>query len=650
MDKIRIDEFTRYSFLSKLKFSPDGKKLCFVVKKAGGNRKDYISRLWIYDLQRENLFRLTSGKNDRDFVWEDRENIIFFTNRKKENQETGGEGKTDIYRINVTGGEGRYIASLPFKVKDVKITGSTLVVSALVNKENFLGNKNDEDEKDYQVFHEIPFWSDADGLTNNKRTHLFTYNLAKQELKEITPGDYQVEDFDVLGDQICINMKTFKDKMDLYSNLFLYNLQTGEMTRLTEHKMMTGFVHFLDKDNVIYSATDMKAMGVNTNKDIYQINLRDRTVRRRTENLNKSFWISVGTDCRLGSGITSKVEKGKLYFLTTEDHNSYLNILGDNGVRRIIGAEGSVDMFDVFDGKIAFIGFRGNKLQELYIFEQGEERVITGFNEGVLKNKKLSHPEYFEVVTPDGCKLDAWIMKPVDFEPGRKYPAILEIHGGPKTVYGTVFFHEMQLLAANGYVVIYSNPRGSDGRGHEFADIRGKYGTVDYEDLMVVLDTAIDKFSFIDEECLGVAGGSYGGFMTNWIIGHTNRFKAAVSQGSISNWISKFCTTDIGYFFVKDQFAGATPWENFDKLWEGSPLKYADRVSTPTLFIHSEEDYRCCLTEGIQMFTALKYHGVDSRICIFKGETHELSRSGKLHHRIRRLREILDWFNKYLQD
>jgi len=262
----------------------------------------------------------------------------------------------------------------------------------------------------------------------------------------------------------------------------------------------------------------------------------------------------------------------------------------------------------------------------------------------------ISNPEHFTVKVSDGEEIDAWIMKPIGYTEGEEYPTILEIHGGPKGAYGEIFFHEFQILANEGYAVVYSNPRGSSGRGNEFADIRGDYGGRDYQDLMEVMDKALETYDFIDEDKLGVGGGSYGGFMTNWVIGHTNRFKAAVSQRSISNWISKFCTTDIGYFFVKDQFAGATPWNDMEKLWDGSPLKYADKVTPPTLFIHSEEDYRCWLPEGIQMFTALKYHDVDSRLCMFKGENHELSRGGKPEHRIRRLEEMVDWFNKYLKE
>ena len=239
-------------------------------------------------------------------------------------------------------------------------------------------------------------------------------------------------------------------------------------------------------------------------------------------------------------------------------------------------------------------------------------------------------------------------MYPLNFRENRKYPAILSIHGGPKTTFGNIFNHEMQLFAQKGYFVIYTNPRGSDGFGDDFSDIRGKYGTIDYDDLMKCLDNAIENISQIDILNLGVMGGSYGGFMTNWIIGHTDRFKAAISQRGISNWINKFVTTDIGFYFNEDQI-GATPWDNPKKLWDCSPLRYANYVKTPTLFIHSQEDYRCYLPESISMFTALKYHGVDSKLVIFKGENHDLSRTGRPKSRFKRLQSMLDFFEDYLK-
>ena len=198
-----------------------------------------------------------------------------------------------------------------------------------------------------------------------------------------------------------------------------------------------------------------------------------------------------------------------------------------------------------------------------------------------------------------------------------------------------------------GYFVFFCNPRGGDGRGNEFMDIRGKYGTVDYDDLMKFTDKVLETYP-IDSKRVGVTGGSYGGFMTNWIIGHTDRFACAVSQRSIANWFSKFGTTDIGYYFNVDQNA-SSPWDNPEKLWWHSPMRYANKAKTPTLFIHSQEDYRCWLAEGLQMFTSLKYHGVPARLCMFRGENHELSRSGKPKHRVRRLEEMTQWFEHYLK-
>ncbi len=216
-------------------------------------------------------------------------------------------------------------------------------------------------------------------------------------------------------------------------------------------------------------------------------------------------------------------------------------------------------------------------------------------------------------------------------------------------MYGANFFHEMQVWANSGYYVFFCNPRGSTGRGDEFTDLRGKYGTIDYTDIMEFTEYVLKNYDQIDKDRLGVAGGSYGGFMTNWVIGHTDIFKAAVSQRCISNWISDFGTTDIGYFFNQDEHA-ATLWDGVERLWEMSPLKHADRVSTPTLFVHSDEDYRCSLSEGLQMFTALKYFGVETRMVVFKGENHHLSRSGKPKNRVRRMEEILYWFDKHLKE
>ena len=273
-----------------------------------------------------------------------------------------------------------------------------------------------------------------------------------------------------------------------------------------------------------------------------------------------------------------------------------------------------------------------------------ETLAVTHFNDAMLRGKYVAQPDPLNLTAGDH-EVHGFILKPMDFEAGKKYPVIFDIHGGPKTVYGPVFYHEMQYWASRGYFVIFCNPTGSDGRG-AFMDIRGKYGTVDFDDLMAFCDAALAKYPEMDADNLFETGGSYGGFMTNWIIGHTDRFRACASQRSISNWTSFYGVSDIGPDFSEDQ-CGSTILPDVEKFWWHSPMKYADKVKTPTLFLHSLEDYRCPVDQGYQMYSALIAHGVESRLVLFRGENHELSRSGKPKHRIRRLNEITGWFEQH---
>lgn len=204
----------------------------------------------------------------------------------------------------------------------------------------------------------------------------------------------------------------------------------------------------------------------------------------------------------------------------------------------------------------------------------------------------------------------------------------------------------MQVWVNLGYIVFYCNPRGGDSYGDDFADIRGQYGGIDYEDIMTFTDFVLENYA-LDENRMGVTGGSYGGFMTNWIVSHTNRYKVAATQRSISNWISFYGTSDIGYYFGPDQ-TDADPIADFDKAWEQSPLKHAHNIKTPLLFIHSDKDYRCPIEQAMQLYTVVKKRGVDTRFIWFKNESHGLSRDGKPKSRIKRLEEITNWMNQYL--
>ncbi len=665
MEKIKLDDLLKFKFLSSLTISPDTNKVAFVVHEMNRDDNNYKSNIWLYDARTAQLSQLTSSNQDSSPLWLNDSKLLFVSWRdeKDRKRKENGEPLTPLYTIDVTRGEAKRAFELPFFVKQIKkLNENTLLFTAVYDhrlkdfwklskdeRENVL--KALKEEKDYEVLDEIPFWSNGSGFTNKKRIRLFSYNLQTGQIVPISDELSNVEYFSdsVDGKAILYVANQFEHVMKRSNDLYLYDVEKNESIKLTHaDDFRYTFAEFID-GKVIFAGSDMRRYGINENPKFYSLDPSSGQVVLLTPDFDASLHNSVNSDCRFGSNRTFKVDGKYLYFVSTQWHDAQLyRIDGSGRIEQLTFNKGSVDGFDVLSGKIFFVGLRNMKLQEIYELVVGEEKQISQFNEWVQKERYISRPERFTFTANDGVTIEGWIMKPFGFEPEKKYPTVLEIHGGPKTVYGEVFFHEMQLLASEGYVVLYCNPRGSDGRGNEFADIRGKYGTIDYEDIMQFVDECLKDFAFIDESKLGVTGGSYGGFMTNWIIGHTHRFKAAVSQRSIANWISKFGTTDIGYFFVEDQHL-ATPWSDFEKLWWHSPMKYANEVKTPTLFIHSEEDYRCWLVEGIQMFTSLKYHGVETKLVMFRGENHELSRSGKPLHRMRRLREILDWFEKHLK-
>lgn len=667
MRNIQLDDFTKYKFLSSLEFSPQGDKVGFAVTTCNLKENSYNSNLWVYNLVQGKSYQLTGMNSERSYIWlQDNETVLFQGIRENEDKEAikAGEEFSQFYKINVNGGEATKAFRINMNVNSIYEINEDLFIFTATHK---AGNKKyyelteeekkeyleiKKEDKDYEVLDEIPFWSNGSGFTNKLRSGLYKYNVKSNTIEYITEEFASVMGVEVNEEKniLAIVSSSYKDMAPLNDELYIYDLSSGDFNKVqVEDNFSYGHIKFMDNDTLLVSGSNMKEYGINEDGRFYSINLKNNESTALNPDFDRSLWNSVGSDCRFGGGKSSVKDGEYLYFITTEKDSSYLNRITINGdIQRVDEVKGSIDCFDVKNGKIMAIAMRDQRLQEIYEINEGREIQITNFNSWIEEELKVIKPEMVSVETDKDINIEGWVLKPADYEPGKKYPAILDIHGGPKTVYGEVFYHEMQLWANMGYFVFFCNPRGSDGRGRAFADIRGKYGTIDYDDLMQFTDAVLATYKDIDADRVGVTGGSYGGFMTNWIIGHTDRFKAAASQRSISNWISKFCTTDIGYYFVEDQNSG-TPWKDVDKLWFHSPLKYADRVTTPTLFIHSEEDYRCWLAEGIQMFTALKYHGVESRLCMFRGENHELSRSGKPKHRVRRLTEITNWFESHLK-
>ncbi len=659
MENLKLRDFLDYKFLSQIELSPDKKYGAFVVKSSDYDNNKYLSNIWLFNRTTSELKKLTTLNEEKSFIWLNNDTLLFSSMRDehlKEKVETG-EQWTVFYAISIHGGEAYEYMRIPMTVSDIKIIAEDkFLITALydhygINLHSLSGEEKTKaielikDNKDYEVLDEIPFWSNGEGFTNKKRNRLYLYDKG---VNTINPISKQFENVNVScvreGKALYIS-ENYTNKKEQTTGLYMYDLYANQTACIVDDdEYAIEYAHFLG-DTILFCGSLMDKYGLNQNLSFYTIT--DGDIKLLCHH-DYGMYNSVGSDCRLGGGREARVYNDSLYFISTEAKSSFIKKLSlDGKTEKLTKDNGSIDCFDVCDDEILFIGMREMKLQELYSLKDGNEVQKTKFNEIIVETKNIIKPERLDFVN-DNVKIEGFILKPVNYDDTKTYPGILDIHGGPKTVYGEVYYHEMQYWANEGYFVFFCNPRGSDGRGDDFADIRGKYGTIDYDDLMKFTDIVLEKYPTIDSSRVGVTGGSYGGFMTNWIIGHTDRFKCAASQRSISNWISKFGTTDIGYYFNSDQNL-STPWDNPEKMWFHSPLKYANQAVTPTLFIHSEEDYRCWLAEGLQMFTALKYHGVDARLCMFRSENHELSRSGKPKHRARRLQEITNWFEKYLK-
>jgi len=318
---------------------------------------------------------------------------------------------------------------------------------------------------------------------------------------------------------------TLDDLKPYINDIFILDLKTGESRRLTSSNMSINYLCWSPDDSkIVFRGHDLSRGTVSHNK-LYLIDLNTLNIDRLTEKFHLNISNSLNSDVRGGEvNVGPKWVGDHIYFTA---HNGgctsiySLNVV-DKSIKPVITGYRSIESFDVAENKssslIVFVSMTDTEPKELYLFHNNLEVKLTSFNSEVLKDYDISKPEYFQFNASDGLKIDGWIMKPVDFNPNMKYPAILYIHGGPKTAYGASFIHEFQVYAAKGYVVIYTNPRGSDGYSEDFADIRGHYGERDYMDIMEALDYVLSKYPFIDSSRIGVAGGSYGGFMTNWIV------------------------------------------------------------------------------------------------------------------------------------
>lgn len=661
--QIGLKDITSYTFLSNLSYSPNKQKYACIRSNCDEEKKNYQHALYVKD--EKGMKELAQMGAHQLFIWDNDNELLFADLRSQKDRDMVQEGleKTCFYRISLHGGEAKKVFDIPLTVNSItKISDQQYILGVWFDEDFSTAYSQNETARrkvlakqkalvDYEIVDETPFYMNGMGYINKHREALFLYDVKKHQCTRISEPYLNVETYEINEnkDEIVYIGAKYMQMQPNQSAIYVYNMKTGKTKEiLGENQYHLYDVQFYG-DRFFFVASSGKRYGRNENPWFYEID-RKGNIEILYE-YDHSLGSSVGSDCRYGGGRYAKLIDEKYYFITTIDNSSqiYAYDFLTKQCQPITNIEGSIDCFDVNGKDVIMIALHHMKLQEIYAYDIDKkvEKQISKCNENVFKKQYIAPCEKVEFIH-DNETFNGWVLKPYHFDSKKKYPAILDIHGGPKTVYGEVFYHEMQYWASQGYFVFFMNPKGSDGRGNAFMDIRGAYGTCDYEEIMKFTEVVLQKYKNIDIKNIGVTGGSYGGFMTNWIIGHTDIFKAAASQRSIANWLGFEFTSDIGPNFTVDQ-QGASLYDNPEKLWWHSPLKYTEDVVTPTLFIHSTEDHRCPLSEGIQMYNALALRGVETRLCIFKGENHELSRSGKPLHRIKRLEEITTWMDQYLK-
>lgn len=661
MEHVGLDFFTKAQFPCQLKWSQG--TLYFLIKQASFEENKNVSDL--YTLKNGEVTRLTSSQ-DVAAYYPVEDGIVFPAMRTEKDREKAkkGEPLTVLQFLPLHGGEAMELTRLNYAAGDYRfITKDRFLFTALFDheleaaKEECGGDLNKaleklkEDRESCDVMDELPFWVNGEGMVNKRRSRLYLYD--KGDITPLTGEHTQVRLLDLSPEkkQALYAASTYVDYAPLFDSLILLDLITLESRELKAAPQATHqAAAFLSEDKAAVAAGLSGKYGINENAAFYTLCLADGQARLLSDGDELAFGNSVGSDVKMGNdSYTLCPIKDGFAFIATKDHDASVYFLKEGESPRQITREGGMAAECVVgEGRLYALCMRGLSGMEAYeLHFDGAETQLTHLNKS-LSEYQLSVPQQITFPNENGNTITGFMIPPMNLEPNQKAPVILDIHGGPKTVYGTVLFHEMQYWAQNGYAVLFCNPTGSDGGGNAFADIRGRYGETDYRDIMAFVDTALRTFDFLDGSRMGVTGGSYGGFMTNWIIGHTDRFLCAATQRSIASWISFSNMSDIGDLFGEDQMASSC-WKDVEQMWRQSPLKYADRIKTPTLVLHSDSDYRCPVAEGIQMFYALRHHSIPSRLCVFHGENHELSRSGKPKNRIRRLTEITEWMDKYLK-
>lgn len=684
--KITERDLFNFVWIADPQVAPDGSRIAFVRVTVNARKDGYDTSIWTVSTTSAESRQMTAGPRDAQPRWSPDGKYLCFVRSPETN---GRVEPPQLYMLSMEGGEAFQFTSVPRGAggpqwsPDGKMiafgNGATAdeIAKAAPRPSpspaaspSSSPSPSPERESDVRVITRAVYRNNDAGYLDFKHPgHIWVVTAPKTGDEKVTPkqltsGRYSDGSVTWAKDSSRIYFTSDHRDEPYYelgqTDIYWIPVSGGQPAKLTSFDMGAGaFTVSPDGKQVAFYASTNKPVRSYTEPDLW---VMDLTPDAQPRNLTADYDFDLGGG--VGGDNTAPRGGGGFPPVWSADGKSVVALIGKEG-KAMLGAfnVATAKETDVTSSNEAIVSFRATpdasklallistptRIGDLFWLDRstGVRKQLTHINDDLFGKLNLTEPEELWYTSFDGKKVHAWIQKPPDFDPSKKYPLILNIHGGPHAAYGWVFDHEFQYMAAKGYVVLYPNPRGSTTYGQDFGNIiQYHYPGDDYKDLMTGVDEVI-KRGYIDETKLGVTGGSGGGLLTDWTVGHTTRFAAAVAQRDIASWSDWWYTADFTLF--QATWFKAAPFEDPEDFKARSPITYINNVKTPMMFILGEADWRTPpYAGGEEFFRALKYKKIPAVMVRFPNESHELSRSGQPWHRIERLQHIVGWFDKWL--